>query len=25
MFKNKQVHDALIPLLKGAVKDDRFI
>lgn len=25
MFKNKQVHDALIPLLKGAIKDDRFI
>lgn len=25
MFKNKQVHDSLITLLKGAVKDDLFI
>jgi hypothetical protein len=25
MFKNKQVHDALIVLLKGGVKDDRFV
>lgn len=25
MFKNSQVHDSLIVLLKGAVKDDRFV
>lgn len=25
MFKNKQVHDSLIVLLKGAVKDERFV
>ena len=25
MFKNKQVHDALIKLLKGGVKDERFV
>jgi hypothetical protein len=25
MFKNKTVHDALIVLLKGAVKDPRFV
>lgn len=25
MFKNKQVHDSLIQLLKGAVKDERFV
>lgn len=25
MFKNKQVHDALIVLLKGGVKDERFV
>lgn len=25
MFKNKQVHDALIVLLKGGVKDSRFV
>jgi len=25
MFKNKTVHDSLIVLLKGAVKDQRFV
>lgn len=25
MFKNKQVHDSLIYLLKNGVKDDRFV
>lgn len=25
MFKDKQVHEALIYLLKNAVKDDRFV
>lgn len=25
MFKNKQVHDSLITLLKGGVKDSRFV
>jgi hypothetical protein len=25
MFKNKTVHDALIVLLKGGVKDHRFV
>jgi hypothetical protein len=25
MFKNKQVHDSLIKLLKGAIKDERFV
>eukprot|EP00347_Sterkiella_histriomuscorum_P007747 403347710 len=25
MFKNKQIHDSLIILLKGAVKDNRFV
>lgn len=25
MFKNKTVHDSLIVLLKGAVKDPRFV
>jgi len=25
MFKNKQVHDALIVLLKGGVRDSRFV
>ena len=25
MFKNKQVHDSLITLLKGGVKDERFV
>jgi hypothetical protein len=25
MFKNKQVHDSLIKLLKGTIKDERFV
>jgi hypothetical protein len=25
MFKNKQVHESLIKLLKGAIKDERFV
>lgn len=25
MFKNKQVHESLIALLKGAIKDKRFV
>ncbi len=25
MFKNKQVHDSLLVLIKGAIKDPRFV